>query len=62
MEHLTRSETKIILEALQSRRNEWREVIIEMTSKLPDRSTSPNYYELVDLQMKLTRHLENIPY
>ena len=62
MEHLSRSETRIILEALQSRRNEWREEIIETFGTLPDRETSPNYYKLVDLQMKLTRHLENLPY
>jgi len=62
MEHLSRSETKLILESLQCHRDKWREEIIETFGALPDRETSPGYYKLVDLQAKLTRHLENLPY
>lgn len=62
MENLTRNELRIILESLSNRRNDWREEIVKDTGALPERETSPFYYELVDLQKKLANHLRDMPW
>lgn len=62
MTNLNRNELRIILESLQARRNEWREEIVKDTGALPERETSPFYYELVDLQTKLAKHLHDLPW
>jgi len=56
MEHLSRSETKLILEGLDSVRERMR---LDTSIDLQD---DPSYRSLINLQVKLIEHLENLPY
>lgn len=56
MEQLTRSETKLILEGLDSVRERMR---LDTSIDLRD---DPEYRALLALQVKLIEHLENLPY
>jgi hypothetical protein len=56
MEHLTRSETKLIIEGLDSVRERMR---LDTSINL---GTDPDYRSLLKLQVKLIEHLENLPY
>ena len=56
MEHLTRSETKLILEGLDSVRERMR-----LDTSI-DLGNDPDYRSLLKLQVKLIEHLENLPY
>ena len=56
MEHLSRSETKLILEGLDSVRERMR---LNTSINL---GTDPDYRSLLKLQVKLIEHLENLPY
>jgi len=56
MEHLSRSETKLILEGLDSVRERMR---LDTSIDLRD---DPDYRSLRRLQEKLIEHLENLPY
>jgi len=60
MEHLTRSETKLILEGLDSVRERMR--LAAFTQGLDDLRDDPDYRSLLKLQVKLIEHLENLPY
>ena len=56
MEHLSRSETKLILEGLDSVRERMRlDTSIDLRDDQDDRS-------LRKLQVKLSEHLENLPF
>ena len=57
MEHLSRSETKLILEGLDSVRERMR-----LAAGLDDLRDDPDYRSLLKLQVKLIEHLENLPY
>ena len=73
MEHLTRSETKLILEGLNS---VWERMRTDTFDALRAKGTSardarvasndlrddPEYQTLRRLQVKLIEHLENLPY
>jgi hypothetical protein len=56
MEHLSRSETKLILEGLDSVRERMR---LDTSIDLRD---DPDYRSLLKLQVKLIEHLENLPF
>ena len=64
MEHLSRSETKLILEALrpmfEALLDSGRERMRLDTSI--DLRDDPDYRSLLKLQVKLIEHLENLPY
>lgn len=60
MEHLTRSETKLILEGLDSVRERMR--LAAFNRGLDDLRDDPDYRSLLKLQVKLIEHLENLPY
>lgn len=54
-------ETKVLLGILETSRYYWSEQILEETGKLPDRDNNPDYFQVVDLMIKLHKHLENLP-
>ena len=56
MEHLTRSETKLIIEGLNS---VWKRMRTDTSIDLHD---DPEYQTLRRLQEKLIAHLEKLPY
>jgi len=60
MEHLTRSETKLILEGLDSVRERMR--LAAFNRGLDDLRDDLDYRSLLKLQVKLIEHLENLPY
>jgi hypothetical protein len=55
-------ETKILLDALKVSREIQRKAIANASGFHPDRYDNPQYFQLVDLQAKLNRHLARLIY
>jgi hypothetical protein len=56
------TETKILLDALKVSREIQRKAIANASGFHPDRYDNPEYFQLVDLQAKLNRHLACLIY
>lgn len=54
-------ETTALLGVLETSRYYWNEQIFEETGSPPNRDNNPGYFQVVDLMIKLHKHLEKLP-